>query len=239
MRSVSIIIPVYNEENTILKILEKINNEVLSLKEYNFEIIVVDDGSSDNTKNLLEQNKHNYNTLISHSKNTGKGFAVKTATKAAKNDIILIQDADLEYLPENYRNLLIPFERVNADVVYGSRFRTTHYNRVLNFWHYIANNIITLLSNMLTNLNLSDVEVGYKLFKKDVLNQINLNENSFGFEIEVTHKLSKIKPKIKFFETGISYNARNYNEGKKIRFKDALRAIYCIFKYSFFGKNSI
>ena len=236
MKTISILIPVYNEENTILLILEKINKEIRAIKSFKFEIIVINDGSKDNTNNLLKENTHLYNEYINNAQNRGKGFAIKIGLERAKNEIILIQDADLEYLPNNYEQLLIPFLTVDADVVYGSRFRTTHYNRVMFFWHYLANNIITITSNIFTNLNFSDVEVGFKLFKKKLLNKITLQEKSFGFEIELTHKLAKIKPQVKFFEVGISYNARSYKEGKKIGFMDALRAFYCIFKYSFLKK---
>ena len=236
MKTISILIPVYNEENTILLILEKINKEIRAIKSFKFEIIVINDGSKDNTNNLLKENTHLYNEYINNAQNRGKGFAIKLGLERAKNEIILIQDADLEYLPNNYEQLLIPFLTVDADVVYGSRFRTTHYNRVMFFWHYLANNIITITSNIFTNLNFSDVEVGFKLFKKKLLNKITLQEKSFGFEIELTHKLAKIKPQVKFFEVGISYNARSYKEGKKIGFMDALRAFYCIFKYSFLKK---
>ena len=236
MKTVSILIPVYNEESTILTILEKVNQQIKTIESCRFEIIVINDGSKDNSNNLIKKNPHLYNEYINNPYNEGKGSAIKTGLKKATNEIILIQDSDLEYLPNNYEQLLAPFFSLNADVVYGSRFRTTHCNRVMFFWHYIANNIITMTSNIFTNLNFSDVEVGFKLFKKKLLNKINLQEKSFGFEIELTHKLAKIKPQIKFFEVGISYNARNYSEGKKIGFKDALRAFYCIFKYSFFIK---
>ena len=233
MKTVSILIPIYNEEKTILIILKKINEEIKKIPYCEFEIIVINDGSTDNSDNFLRQNPKLYNHYIHNINNSGKGFAIKAGLKKSKNEIILIQDADLEYLPNNYEQLLVPFFAVDADVVYGSRFRTTQYNRVMFFWHYIANNIITMTSNIFSNLNFSDVEVGFKLFKKKLLNEINLQEKSFGFEIELTHKLAKIKPQVKFFEVGISYNARTYSEGKKIGFKDALRAVYCIFKYSF------
>lgn len=234
MKTISVIIPVYNEQNTIIELLKKVNDEIIKLKNYKFEIIVINDGSTDKTDELIKINSQLYSKYISNNKNNGKGFAIKSALNFSNNEIIIIQDADLEYSPSNYSNLLLPFEEMDADVVYGSRFRSTHYNRVMFFWHYIANIIITFLSNIFTNLNFSDVEVGYKLFKKNLLKSILLKEKSFGFEIELTHKLARIKPKIKIFEVGISYNARGYAEGKKIRFKDAMRAIYCIFKYSFY-----
>lgn len=230
MLSLSIIIPVYNEEKTILQILKLINHKISELNNYKFEIIVVNDCSSDQTKSILEENKNLYNKIINNDSNFGKGFSVKKGIDIAENEIIMIQDADLEYLPENYEQLLKPFH-VNADVVYGSRFRTTEANRVIFFWHFLANSVITFLSNCFSNLNLSDVEVGYKLFKKKLFNNINLTEKSFGFEIEVTHKISNIRPKLKIYETGISYYARDYSEGKKIGIKDAFRAIFCIIKF--------
>ena len=230
MLSLSIIIPVYNEEKTILQILKLINHKISELNNYKFEIIVVNDCSSDQTKSILEENKNLYNKIINNDSNFGKGFSVKKGIDIAENEIIMIQDADLEYLPENYEQLLKPFH-VNADVVYGSRFRTTEANRVIFFWHFLANSVITFLSNCFSNLNLSDVEVGYKLFKKKLFNNINLTEKSFGFEIEVTHKISNIRPKLKIYETGISYYARDYSEGKKIGVKDAFRAIFCIIKF--------
>ena len=230
MLSLSIIIPVYNEEKTILQILKLINHKISELNNYKFEIIVVNDCSSDQTKSILEENKNLYNKIINNDSNFGKGFSVKKGIDIAENEIIMIQDADLEYLPENYEQLLKPFH-VNVDVVYGSRFRTTEANRVIFFWHFLANSVITFLSNCFSNLNLSDVEVGYKLFKKKLFNNINLTEKSFGFEIEVTHKISNIRPKLKIYETGISYYARDYSEGKKIGIKDAFRAIFCIIKF--------
>ena len=237
MISVSIIIPVYNEENTILLILKKIKEKINELKNnINFEIIIVDDHSTDSTKKLLKENTHLYNLLIENIHNKGKGFSVNKGVQSSSNEIILIQDADLEYLPENYENLLKPFIYSDADVVYGSRFRTTEVNRVIFFWHSIANKLITFTSNCFSNLNLSDVEVGYKLFKKTLFNQIILTENSFGFEIEITHKLSSLKSKVKIFEVGISYYARDYSEGKKIGIKDAFRAIYCIIKFGIFKR---
>ena len=230
---VSVIVPLYNEEKTIVNILSKIQDEIKKLDKFNFEIIIINDGSNDNSKKLLEENPSLYNTLISLSDNRGKGFAIREGLKKVSGEIILIQDADLEYLPHNYKNLLEPFEKYNADVVYGSRLIYAELHRVLFFWHVIANKIITLCSNLFTNLNLTDIETGYKVFRSDVLKKIDLKENSFAFEIEVTQKIAKIKPKLIIFEVGISYFGRTYNEGKKIGFKDSIYAIIAIFKYGF------
>ena len=230
---ISIVVPLYNEERTIINILSKIQNEIKKLNEFNFEVIIINDGSNDNSKKLLEENSNLYNTLISFNKNRGKGFAIKEGLKKISGEIILIQDADLEYLPHNYKNLLEPFKEYEAQVVYGSRFKSTEASRVLFFWHMIANKIITFCSNIFSNLNLTDVETGYKVFRADILKKIDLKENSFAFEIEITQKIAKIKPKLRIFEVGISYFGRTYDEGKKIGFKDALSALISIFKHSF------
>ena len=230
---ISIVVPLYNEERTIINILSKIQNEIKKLNEFNFEVIIINDGSNDNSKKLLEENSNLYNTLISFNKNRGKGFAIKEGLKKISGEIILIQDADLEYLPHNYKNLLEPFKEYEAQVVYGSRFKSTEASRVLFFWHMIANKIITFCSNIFSNLNLTDVETGYKVFRSDILKKIDLKENSFAFEIEITQKIAKIKPKLRIFEVGISYFGRTYDEGKKIGFKDALSALISIFKHSF------
>jgi glycosyltransferase involved in cell wall biosynthesis len=233
---VSIIIPAYNEEQTIIEILKKVNDKIQEIKYFNFEIIIVDDFSNDKTVILLEQNQKLYSLLIKNDRNYGKGFCIRKALNLINADIVLIQDADLEYSPSDYNLLLKPFLELNADVVYGSRFRSGEYSRVLFFWHKIVNFYITLLSNIFSNLNLTDVETGYKLFKLEKLKKINLLENSFAFEIEVTMKLAKLKPSIKFYEVGISYNGRSYEEGKKIGLSDAFKAIYCILKYGLFVK---
>ena len=230
---VSIVVPLYNEERTIVNILSKIQDEIKKLNEFNFEVIIINDGSNDNSKKLLEENLSLYNTLISLNNNRGKGFAIREGLKKVSGEIILIQDADLEYLPHNYKNLLEPFIKYNAHVVYGSRLVYAKVHRVLFFWHVIANKIITLCSNFFTNLNLTDVETGYKVFRSDVLKKIDLKENSFAFEVEVTQKIAKIKPKLRIFEVGISYFGRTYNEGKKIGFKDSIHALIAIFKYIF------
>ena len=234
MISVSIIIPVYNEEKTIIKQLELINQKKVQLKDYVFEVIIVDDNSNDKTEILLKENKELYDKYYRNEKNFGKGYSVNVGINNSTNDIILIQDADLEYLPENYDNLLKPFKDYDADVVYGSRFKTTEINRVLFFFHSVANKIITFSSNIFSDLNLTDVEVGYKLFKRKLFEKINIKENSFGFEIEVTHKISNLRKDLKIFEVGISYFGRSYAEGKKIGIKDAFWAFFCILKYGLF-----
>ena len=234
MISVSIIIPVYNEEKTIIKQLGLINQKKVQLKDYVFEVIIVDDYSNDKTEILLKENKELYDKYYRNEKNFGKGYSVNVGINNSTNDIILIQDADLEYLPENYDNLLKPFKDYDADVVYGSRFKTTEINRVLFFFHSIANKIITFSSNIFSDLNLTDVEVGYKLFKRKLFEKINIKENSFGFEIEVTHKISNLRKDLKIFEVGISYFGRSYAEGKKIGIKDAFWAFFCILKYGLF-----
>lgn len=234
MISVSIIIPVYNEEKTIIKQLGLINQKKVQLKDYVFEVIIVDDNSNDRTEILLKENKELYDKYYRNEKNFGKGYSVNVGINNSTNDIILIQDADLEYLPENYDNLLKPFKDYDADVVYGSRFKTTEINRVLFFFHSVANKIITFSSNIFSDLNLTDVEVGYKLFKRKLFEKINIKENSFGFEIEVTHKISNLRKDLKIFEVGISYFGRSYAEGKKIGIKDAFWAFFCILKYGLF-----
>ena len=225
---ISIIIPVYNEEKTIKIILDK----VLKQNELNKEIIVINDFSTDNTKSLIEDEFLNKVKLINNDRNYGKGFSVKRGIEAASGDIILIQDGDLEYDPSDYKKLLKPLIENRADAVYGSRFLGSGEKRVLFFWHRLGNYLLTLFSNSLTNLNLTDMEVGYKAFKKEVFSDIILEENRFGFEPEITAKIAK--KKLRIFEVGIKYYGRTYAEGKKINWKDGLSAIYCILKYNLF-----
>ncbi len=227
---ITIIIPCYNEEKT----LEKIVNKVLKFKSFEKEIIIVDDCSSDRSGEIIDKLKSNLSEVksVKHSKNLGKGAGIKSGVALSTGDIILIQDADLEYNPEDYDNLLKPFLETDADVVYGSRFLGGKYVKLCFFWHFVANKILTVLCNVFTNLNMTDMETGYKLFKTEVIKSIELKEKSFGIEPEITVKLGK-KGFI-FYEVPISYSGRSYNEGKKIGLKDAFVAIYCIFKYRFF-----
>ena len=227
----SIVIPCYNEQDTIIEILNKVDKNINE----NDEIIIVDDCSTDKTNEILKSlNLNNENIKIfTHELNQGKGAALQTAFKECKKDIILIQDADLEYDPEDYQRLIIPFIETDADVVYGSRFLGgAKYIKIHFFWHYMANKLLTFFCNAFANLNLTDMETGYKVFKKEVIKSIELKERSFGIEPEVTIKLAK--KKFIFYEVPISYRGRSYEDGKKITIKDAFRAIYCIIKYRFF-----
>ena len=225
---ISIIIPCYNEINTIEKIIDKI----LLQEAFDKEIIIIDDNSTDGTRDLLESIKDKYNKLIINSKNYGKGYSIKKGISKATGEIILIQDADLEYDPSDYEKLIQPIKLDNADVVFGSRFIGSEEKRVLFFWHSLGNKFLTLLSNMLTNLNLTDMESGYKVFKSEVIKNINLNENRFGFEPEITAKISR--ENLRIYEVGIKYYGRKYSDGKKITWKDGISAIKCIIKYNLF-----
>ena len=225
----SIIIPIYNEVNTIKKILNKVHDQ----KQYKKEIIIIDDFSTDGTREILknEINK-SVHKIIYNDKNYGKGYSVRQGINAASGDVIIIQDADLEYDPSDYNVLLNPIINYDADVVYGSRFIGSEEKRVLYFWHTVGNKILTFLSNMFTNLNLTDMEVCYKVFKSSVIKDIKLYENRFGFEPEVTAKIAK--KNLKIFEVGVKYYGRKYADGKKITWRDGFSALKCIVKYSLF-----
>lgn len=223
--------PCFNEIRTIEAILKNVSKVSLKMEK---EIIVVDDFSNDGTREYLKSIEAKDKTIkvIYHPENRGKGAALRTGFKATSGDIIIIQDADLEYNPNNYHKLLKPIIEDKADVVYGSRFVGGESHRVLFFWHSIGNKFLTFLSNMFTNLNLSDIEVCYKVFRREVLDKIELKENRFGFEPEFTAKISRLNCRI--YEVGISYFGRTYDEGKKINWKDGLRAAYVILKYGIF-----
>jgi glycosyltransferase involved in cell wall biosynthesis len=224
---ISIIIPCFNEEKTVSLIINKILNSYTGKK----EIIVIDDFSNDKTRDILKTDlKHKIDKLILNTKNYGKGYSIREGIKIAEGEVILVQDADLEYDPSDYTKLISPIEKGVADVVYGSRFLGGEEKRVLYFWHTLGNKFLTTLSNMFSNLNLTDMEVGYKLFKSDIIKDINFIEDRFGFEPEVTAKIAK--KKIRIFEVGISYYGRKYEDGKKITWKDGISAIRCIFKYN-------
>jgi glycosyltransferase involved in cell wall biosynthesis len=232
----SIIVPCYNEEKTIHRILDKINAVQLP-HNLSKEVILVNDCSKDGTKEALEQYiaRHpdlNYR-LFHHEVNKGKGAALHTGIQKATGDFVIVQDADLEYDPNEFNILLKPVLDGFADVVYGSRFIGGKPHRILFFWHTLGNRFLTSLSNMFTNLNLTDMETCYKLFKREIIQSLTLNEKRFGFEPEVTAKISRI-PKIRIYEVGISYYGRTYEEGKKINWKDGFRAIYCIVRYGLF-----
>jgi len=229
----SIIIPVYNERQTLEALVEKVRSVDLSLLGLTEEIIVVDDCSQDGTLDLAQKlAKEGKIRLIGHQRNQGKGAALQSGFQAAKGEILLVQDADLEYDPEEYPKLLKPILKGKADVVYGSRFMGGEPHRVLYFWHYLGNKFLTLLSNMMTNLNLTDMETCYKVFRSEVIRAITLKEKRFGFEPEVTAKIARLGCRI--YEVGISYTGRTYIEGKKINWKDGLRAFWCIIKYGLF-----
>lgn len=220
----SVIIPVYNERTTIALLLQRVREVGLEK-----EVIVVDDGSTDGTGDILEASRDQIDTLLYHNRNRGKGAAIRTGLEKATGHVVVIQDADLEYDPQEYYRLIQPIADGRADVVYGSRFIGGDEHRVLFFWHFVGNRFLTLLSNMFTNLNLSDMEVGYKMFKTDVLKRIKIEQHRFGFEPEITAKVAKMRCRI--YEIGISYSGRDYTEGKKIRWKDGVWAIWCILKY--------
>ena len=227
----SIVIPVYNEVETIEAVYRRV--AAVALDNIEKEIVIVDDGSADGTVEVLKKLESEGVRILYHEKNRGKGAAIRTGLKEASGKLVLVQDADLEYDPTEYSRLIRPILDDKADVVYGSRFVGAEPHRVLFFWHYVGNRFLTLLSNMFTNLNLTDMETGYKVFRADVLKRIEIQENRFGFEPEITAKVARMK--VRIYEVGISYFGRTYEEGKKIRWKDGVRALWCIIKYRFFS----
>jgi glycosyltransferase involved in cell wall biosynthesis len=228
----SVVMPVYNEKATIRKIVERVMSVRLPV---DLELIIVDDCSSDGTREVLEQLEQDMQDkqirLVLHERNRGKGAAIRSGLQHMRGDIVVVQDADLEYDPAEYPVLLQPILDGKADAVYGSRFMGGQPHRVLYFWHMIGNKMLTLLSNMFTNLNLTDMETCYKMVRTDVMRQIAIEQDRFGFEPEITAKLSRIRG-IRIYEVGISYSGRTYLEGKKIGWRDGLNAIWCILKYT-------
>ncbi|HVG19973.1 MAG TPA: glycosyltransferase family 2 protein [Blastocatellia bacterium] len=224
---ISVVIPVYNEAATIAELISRVQGVDIPK-----EVIVVDDGSTDGTREslaLLEKRYDNLRVFL-QAKNSGKGAALRMGFRQATGDFVLVQDADLEYDPTDYPALLKPLVEGKADVVYGSRFLTTKEHRVLFFWHSVGNRLLTLISNMFTDLNLTDMETGYKAFRREVIQAIKLEQDRFGFEPEVTVKIARMK--LRIYEVGISYYGRTYEEGKKIGWKDGVKALWCILKYS-------
>ncbi|MEW6412850.1 MAG: glycosyltransferase family 2 protein [Candidatus Zixiibacteriota bacterium] len=225
----SIVIPVYNELSTIEEIVSRVKAAPVQDK----EIILVDDFSTDGTRELLENKlRDQVDQIIYQPQNFGKGYALKTGFQHATGDIVIVQDADLEYDPNEYPAMIMPIVDDKADVVYGSRFQGGAPHRVVYFWHYIGNRLLTLLSNMFTNINLTDMETCYKAFRRELIQSIDIEENRFGFEPEITAKVARRRARI--YEIGISYYGRTYNEGKKIGWKDGVKAIWCILKYNLF-----
>jgi glycosyltransferase involved in cell wall biosynthesis len=231
-RVISIVVPCYNESKTLETIIARVLGADVSGLER--EVIIVDDGSQDDSVNIAKALAGRYPNihLLEHKMNQGKGAALRTGFQAATGEIILVQDADLEYNPNDYPKLLAPILDDRADVVYGSRFRSGSEMRVLLFWHNVGNSVLTLMSNMMTNLNLTDMETCYKVFRREVIQAITIQEDRFGFEVEITAKIARLPVRPRIYEVGISYSGRTYSEGKKITWKDGIRAVWCIFRYN-------
>ena len=227
----SIVIPCYNESASILSLIEAVKNSPVKSR----EIIIVDDGSTDGTRDILGAFEDPEVKIIFHDKNKGKGAALRTGFSAATGDICIVQDADLEYDPQEFPIVIQPILEGKADVVFGSRFQSGRPHRVVYFWHRVGNGFLTLMSNLFTDLNLSDMETCYKAFRREVIQAIKIRENRFGFEPEVTAKIAKMN--VRIYEVGISYYGRTYDEGKKIGWKDGVRAIYCILKYNLWAQR--
>lgn len=239
MKKLSVIIPCYNEEKLIREVIIKVIHTPL-IRDLEKEVIVVDDGSGDQTSQIITSCIREFPgtsiVLCQHGRNKGKGASIRTALEKITGDIVIIQDADLEYDPRDYNGMLEPVLEGYADVVYGSRFMGTGPHRVLFYFHTIGNKFLTMFSNLFTQLNLTDMETGYKMFAADLLKKIKLEENRFGFEPEVTAKISRIK-NIRIYETGIRYYGRTYQDGKKIKWQDGFHAVYCILKYNLFSRK--
>jgi glycosyltransferase involved in cell wall biosynthesis len=231
-RVISIVVPCYNESKTLETIIARVL--VADVSGLEREIIIVDDGSQDDSVNIAKAlaERHPNIRVLEHKINQGKGAALRTGFRAASGEIILVQDADLEYSPSDYPRLLAPILDDRADVVYGSRFRSGSEMRVLLFWHNVGNSVLTLMSNMMTNLNLTDMETCYKVFRREVIQAITIQEDRFGFEVEITAKIARLTNRPRIYEVGISYSGRTYSEGKKITWKDGIRAVWCIFRYN-------